>query len=75
MICWFENNGNTVFGIETYVCFMSVETKRHSGFYTSKKNFRETIALFVGKNRCILGRHNWLINPNVYLPPNTNGRT
>jgi DNA-binding beta-propeller fold protein YncE len=70
MICWFENHGNDVSSIDTYVFITSTISSRHSGFYSQKSNFRRAIGLYIARNRDIIPPTNYTLHNNVYLAPN-----
>jgi len=69
MICWFENHGNDVSNINTYVFITFTISSRHSGFYSQKSNFRRSIALLIARNRSIILATNYITHDDVYLAP------
>ena len=68
MICWFVNKGNVQANEHTVFLLSSVSPKRE-GEMVDYKNFRMFIALSIAKGREVIGRGDWIINPNLYLAP------
>jgi hypothetical protein len=72
MICWFENSSNEVSRNEHSVFILSSISSSKSGFEIEPNNFRRFIALSASRGREVVGRSNWILNPNRYVSPKDN---
>jgi hypothetical protein len=69
MICWFETSSNEVTRNEHSVFTLSSIASSKSGIEIFPINFRVFVALSTARNREVIGRGNWILNPNRYLAP------
>lgn len=67
MICWFHVNGNRRQSNEKF-CHL-VFNYEGGGFIIQRENFRRFTALFIARNREIVGRHDWIQDSDPYLKP------
>jgi len=70
MICWFETSSNEVTRNEHSVFILSSISSSKSGVEVLSSNFRRFVALSTARGREVVGRSDWILNPNRYLTPN-----
>jgi hypothetical protein len=71
MICWFETSSNEVTRNEHSVFILSSISSSKSGVEILSSNFRMFVALSTARSREVIGRSDWILNPNRYLAPKT----
>lgn len=67
MICWFETSSNEVTRNEHSVFILSSISSSKSGVEILSSNFRRFVALSTARGREVIGRSDWVLNPNRYL--------
>jgi hypothetical protein len=69
MICWFETSSSEVSRNEHSVFILSSIASSKSGIEILPINFRMFVALSTARGREVIGRSDWILNPNRYLAP------
>ena len=67
MICWFHHNADRKQYNEKF-CHI-IANFEGSGLIIQKENFRRFTALFIARNRAVVGRTNWMVDSDTYFKP------
>lgn len=69
MICWFTNSSNDINNNAQAVYLLSSFSKTSGFFIEENLNFRDSISLFIARNRSIILATNYITHDDVYLAP------